>query len=241
MSLAGKVSVVTGGTSGIGAETALLLARHGSHVTVCGRSEERAHAFLVRSRAEGLELDFVPADCSVEGDVERLFATVVERHGGVDKVFANAGFEHAENHADTTKEIWDRLIANDLTSSYMTCRYAIAPLLERGRGGAICVMSSMVASVAYGFAAAFIPAQAAKEAMVRNLSAELGTGGDQSERDRTRLDPDAVAAALLRAVLRWRRGGREVVRRAASDRAPRRARGDRRSRRCSCSPTTPRS
>lgn len=177
MSLAGKVSVVTGGTSGIGAETALLLARHGSHVTVCGRSEERAHAFLVRSRAEGLELDFVPADCSIEGDVERLFATVVERHGGVDKVFANAGFEHAENHADTTKEIWDRLIANDLTSSYMTCRYAIAPLLERGRGGAICVMSSMVASVAYGFAAAFIPAQAAKEAMVRNLAAELGPAG----------------------------------------------------------------
>ena len=177
MSLEGKVSVVTGGTSGIGAETALLLARHGSRVVVCGRSAERAEAFLERGRSEGLELEYVQADCSVEDDVRQLFATVVERYGGVDKVFANAGFEHAENHEDTTKEIWDRMIANDLTSSYMTCRYAIAPLRARGPGGAICVMSSMVASIAYGFAAAFIPAQAAKEAMVRNLSAELGPSG----------------------------------------------------------------
>jgi NAD(P)-dependent dehydrogenase (short-subunit alcohol dehydrogenase family) len=177
MALAGKVSVVTGGTSGIGAETALLLARHGSTVVVCGRSAERADQFLAGAREEGLELDFVAADCSVEGDVERLFATVVEQHGGVDKVFSNAGFEHAESHADTTKEIWDHMIANDLTSSYMTCRYAIAPLRARGPGGAICVMSSMVASIAYGFAAAYIPAQAAKEAMVRNLAAELGPDG----------------------------------------------------------------
>jgi NAD(P)-dependent dehydrogenase (short-subunit alcohol dehydrogenase family) len=177
MSFTGKVSVVSGGTSGIGAETALLLARHGSRVVVCGRSAERAEEFLARARDEGLEIDFVRADCSVEEDVERLFATVVERHGAVDKVFSNAGFEHAENHADTTKEIWDHLIANDLTSSYMTCRYAIAPLRERGAGGAICVMSSMVASIAYGFAAAYIPAQAAKEAMVRNLAAELGPAG----------------------------------------------------------------
>jgi NAD(P)-dependent dehydrogenase (short-subunit alcohol dehydrogenase family) len=177
MSFVGKVSVVSGGTSGIGAETALLLARRGARVVVCGRSAERAEAFLELARAEGLEIDFVAADCSIEEDVERLFAVVVERHGGVDKVFANAGFEHAESHADTTKEIWDHLIANDLTSSYMTCRYAIAPLRERGAGGAICVMSSMVASIAYGFAAAFIPAQGAKEAMVRNLAAELGPGG----------------------------------------------------------------
>ncbi|MDP9222745.1 MAG: SDR family oxidoreductase [Actinomycetota bacterium] len=177
MSFVEKVSVVSGGTSGIGAETALLLARRGSRVVVCGRSAERGEAFLAQAQAEGLEIDFVAADCSVEEDVERLFAVVVERHGGVDKVFANAGFEHAESHADTTKQIWDHLIANDLTSSYMTCRYAIAPLRERGAGGAICVMSSMVASIAYGFAAAFIPAQGAKEAMVRNLAAELGPDG----------------------------------------------------------------
>jgi len=177
MSLTGKVAVVTGGTSGIGAETALLLAAHGAEVVVCGRTAERGERFLARAEAEGLKADFVAADCSSEADVQRLFTTVTETHGGVDKVFANAGFEHAENHADTTKEIWDRLIANDLTSSYMTCRYAIAPLRARGSGGAICVMSLMVSSIAFGFAAAYIPAQAAKEAMVRNLSAELGPAG----------------------------------------------------------------
>ena len=171
------VSVVTGGTSGIGAATALLLARKGSHVVVCGRDAERALPLLDRARDERLELEFVQADCSIEGDVQRLFNTVSQRYGGVDKVFANAGFEHAESHADTTRDIWDRIIANDLTSSYMTCRYAIAPLRARGPGGAICVMSSIVASVAYGYAAAFVPAQAGKEAMVRNLAAELGPQG----------------------------------------------------------------
>jgi NAD(P)-dependent dehydrogenase (short-subunit alcohol dehydrogenase family) len=167
-----SVAVVTGGTSGIGAATARVLAARGATVVVCARDEERGAAFAA---AEGV--DFVRADCSVEEDVAALFATAAARHGGVDRVFANAGFEHAESHADTTKAIWDRIVANDLTSSYLTCRYAIGPLRSRGPGGAICVMSSIVASVAYGFAAAFVPAQAAKEAMVRNLAAELGPDG----------------------------------------------------------------
>jgi NAD(P)-dependent dehydrogenase (short-subunit alcohol dehydrogenase family) len=174
MSLAGKVAVVTGGTSGIGGATALRLAGAGAQVVVCGRSAERGAAFLADA---GPGIEFVQADCSLEDDVRRLFDVAVARHGGVDLVFANAGFEHAESHADTTKEIWDRIVANDLTSSYLTCRYAIGPLRARGAGSAICVMSSMVGTVAYGFAAAFIPAQAAKEAMARNLAAELGPDG----------------------------------------------------------------
>src|SRR4051812_17719478 len=125
MTLAGKVAVVTGGTSGIGAATALRLAREGANVIVCGRSIDRGAAFLEDAHED---VEFVRADCSLEDDVRRLFDVVVERHGGVDLVFANAGFEHAESHADTTKEIWDRIIANDLTSTYLTCRYAIGPL-----------------------------------------------------------------------------------------------------------------
>jgi NAD(P)-dependent dehydrogenase (short-subunit alcohol dehydrogenase family) len=174
MSLEGKVAVVTGGTSGIGAATAQRLARAGAHVVVCGRSAERGDAFVAEA---GPGIEFLQADCSLEDDVRRLFDAAVERRGGVDLVFANAGFEHAESHADTTKEIWDRIVANDLTSTYLTCRYAIAPLRARGPGGALCLMSSMVGTVAYGFAAAFIPAQAAKEAMARNLAAELGPDG----------------------------------------------------------------
>ena len=176
MSFEGRVSIVTGGTSGIGAASAELLAREQSTVVVCGRSAERGASFVDAMKEKGLEVFYEPADCSVESDVERLFASVVDRFGGVDHLFSNAGFEHAESHADTTKEIWDRIIANDLTSTYMVLRYAIAPLTARGRGS-IVVMSSMVASIAYGFAAAFIPAQAAKEGMVRNLAAELGPRG----------------------------------------------------------------
>jgi NAD(P)-dependent dehydrogenase (short-subunit alcohol dehydrogenase family) len=176
MSFEGKISLVTGGTSGIGAATAELLARRGSSVVVCGRSVERGVAFADSMRSDSLDVVFEQADCSSEGDVNGFFAAAEKRFGGVDYVFSNAGFEHAETHADTTKEIWDRIIANDLTSTYMVLRRAIAPLKAR-EGGSIVVMSSMVASIAYGFAAAFIPAQAAKEGMVRNLAAELGQFG----------------------------------------------------------------
>lgn len=216
MPMEGKVSVVTGGTSGIGAAAALLLGRHGSRVVVCGRDPDRAVPVLNRARDEGLELEFAQADCSIEDDVRRLFETVAQRYGGVDKVFANAGFEHAESHADTTREIWDTIIANDLTSSYMTCRYAIAPLRARGSGGAICVMSSIVASVAYGFAAAFIPAQAAKEAMVRNLAAELGPQG-------IRVNGVAPGSTRTPSLIRFYEkysGGVEVGERWSADRHP---------------------
>jgi NAD(P)-dependent dehydrogenase (short-subunit alcohol dehydrogenase family) len=171
------IAVVTGGTSGIGAATALLLASGGAAVTVCGRSAERGKQFVDDAAERGISISYVAADCSVEEDVARLFAIAGEPAGGIDMVFANAGLEHAESHADTTTPIWDHVLANDLTSTYLTCRYAIAPLRRHGPGGAICITSSIVASVAFGFAAAFVPAQAAKEAMTRNLAAELGPSG----------------------------------------------------------------
>lgn len=176
MSFAGRVTVVTGGTSGIGAAVAELIAGRGGSVVVCGRNPERGAEFVELMQSKGLDVAFERADCSVEADVHELFTAVERRFGGIDHVFSNAGFEHAESHADTTKEIWDRIIANDLTGTYLVLRRAIAPLKARGRGS-IVVMSSMVASIAYGFAAAFIPAQAAKEGMVRNLAAELGPHG----------------------------------------------------------------
>ena len=227
MSLAGKVSVVTGGPRGSAPRRRCCSPGTARASSSAAAAPSGPRQFLdprprrgARARLRG------QADCSVEEDVERLFATVVERHGGVDKVFANAGFEHAENHADTTKEIWDRLIANDLTSSYMTCRYAIAPLRARGAGGAICVMSSMVASIAYGFAAAFIPAQAAKEAMVRNLSAELGARRDQGQRHRARLDAhavvDPVSSSCTPAESRRARSGAPTATRSAGSPSPRR-------------------
>lgn len=170
-SLTGKIAVVTGGTAGIGAATAELLAQRGAAVVVCGRNQERGALFVEKGRKAGLDLSFVTADCSLEQDISRLFAETVSERGPVDMVFANAGVEDRASHADTTKEIWDRLIANDLTSAYLTCRYAIDSIKA---GGAICVMSSIVANVNRGTSAAYVAAQAAKQAMARNLAAELG-------------------------------------------------------------------
>src|SRR5688572_2435740 len=86
--LAGKVAVVTGGSSGIGLATAQRFAAEGAHVFITGRRQPELDAAL---RSIDGKADAVLGDVSKLADLDRLYATVKERAGRVDVVFANAG------------------------------------------------------------------------------------------------------------------------------------------------------
>src|SRR5712692_5253441 len=89
----GKVALVTGGTSGIGRETAVLFAQRGAKVVIAGRREAEGKATVELIRKAGAEGLFVKTDISQAADVKALIEKTVQAFGGLDCAFNNAGVE----------------------------------------------------------------------------------------------------------------------------------------------------
>ncbi len=93
MELKDKVCLITGGTSGIGRETAVLFAQAGARVVIAGRREKEGQETIELIRGAGGDGLFVKTDVSRASEVEALVQTTVEKFGRLDIAFNNAGFE----------------------------------------------------------------------------------------------------------------------------------------------------
>src|SRR5271154_1450527 len=142
--LEGKVGIVTGGTSGIGRETAVLFAKAGAKVVVAGRRETEGEETVELVRAAGGDGLFVKTDVSKASEVEALVQKTVEKFGRLDVAFNNAGVEAAwapiirQSEAD-----WDRTIGINLKGVWLCLKFEIRQMLKQGGGGAIVNMSSI--------------------------------------------------------------------------------------------------
>ncbi len=96
MSFQEKVVLVTGGTSGIGRETAIQFAKAGAKVVLAGRRTEQGESVVSTIKADGGDAHFVQTDVTQEDQVERLVTATVERYGRLDIAFNNAGIELKE-------------------------------------------------------------------------------------------------------------------------------------------------
>jgi NAD(P)-dependent dehydrogenase (short-subunit alcohol dehydrogenase family) len=165
--LEGRVAIVTGGASGIGRASAELFAREGARVVVSDVQEDLGNEIVERIRAGGGDAVFVRADVSSEADVRAMVNAAVGRYGRLDVLFNNAGIEGEMGvpTAELSLEIWNRIVAINLTGVFLGCRYAIPEML-RGGGGAIINNASVAGLV--GFAG--IPAYAASKGGVVQLT-----------------------------------------------------------------------
>lgn len=142
--LEGRVGLVTGGTSGIGRDTALLFAKAGAKVVVAGRREVEGNETAELIRAAGGEGVFVKTDVSKGAEVEALIQKAVEKFGRLDIAFNNAGIEGVwvpiarQSEAD-----WDQTIAINLKGVWLCLKYEIRQMLTQGGGGAIVNMASI--------------------------------------------------------------------------------------------------
>src|SRR5271170_7043620 len=135
--LAGKVGLVTGGTSGIGRETAVLFAKAGAKVVVAGRRALEGEETIELVRAAGGEGLFVQTDVSKASEVEALIQKAVEKFGRLDVAFNNAGIEGVWTPiVRQSEEDWDRTIAINLKGVWLCLKYEIRQMLKQG-GGAI--------------------------------------------------------------------------------------------------------
>src|SRR5277367_1085364 len=152
----GKVGLVTGGTSGIGRETALLFAKAGAKVVVAGRREVEGNETIELMRTNGGDGLFVKTDVSKAAEVETLIQKAVEKFGRLDVAFNNAGIEGVWTPiVRQSEEDWDRTIAINLKGVWLCLKYEIRQMLKQGGSGAIVNMASIAGLVGVAGAAAY--------------------------------------------------------------------------------------
>lgn len=132
----GKVALVTGGSSGIGLATVAGFAREGATVILASRDEARARAALAEIGAGGA-VSWIGCDTASGTDVEKLHATIEQRHGRLDYAFNNGGSgARFAPVASATEAAWRQVMDGYLTSVFLCMRQQI-PLMLRGGGGVI--------------------------------------------------------------------------------------------------------
>jgi NAD(P)-dependent dehydrogenase (short-subunit alcohol dehydrogenase family) len=154
--LANKVVLVTGGTSGIGRETAVLFAKSGAKVVVAGRREREGKETVEMIHAAGSTGLFVKTDVSRAVEVEALIQNTVEQFGRLDVAFNNAGHEGVwVPIVQQSEEDWDRTINVNLKGVWLCLKYEIKQMLKQGGGGAIVNMASIQGLVGAARVAAY--------------------------------------------------------------------------------------
>jgi 3-oxoacyl-[acyl-carrier protein] reductase len=141
--LEGKSALVTGGSSGIGAATAEVLAREGANVAFTyRRNAEGAARTLERVEAQGVKGLMLQADVADFARAAEVVAEVQEAFGGLDILVNNAGANWDKVIWKMTEEMWDHVLATDLKGVFNYIR-AVAPIFRAQKGGKIVTVSSI--------------------------------------------------------------------------------------------------
>src|SRR5471030_2799253 len=165
--LAGKIAVVTGGSSGIGLATAKRFVEEGAHVVITGRREKElkdAAAFIKRN------VTTVVGDVSRLEDLDRLYAVVNEKHGHIDILFANAGAGTIALLAVATEGHFDQTFDVNVKGTFFTVQKAL-PLFKDG--GSIILNSSVSNVLGLPGFTAYAASKAAVRSFARGWTMEL--------------------------------------------------------------------
>ena len=172
--LEGKVAIVTGAASGIGAAVARRFAADGAAVCVSDLHADPARAVadeLVRGGARAIA---IAADVSDERAVAELVDRTVAELGALDVMVNNAGIgERPVPIDERPAEEWTRVIATNLNSVFFGIKHASRAMKKAGRGGAILNMSSILGSVAFNGAPAYTAAKHGVNGLTKAAALEL--------------------------------------------------------------------
>ncbi|GAA1145329.1 MULTISPECIES: 3-oxoacyl-ACP reductase FabG [Streptomyces violaceusniger group] len=139
-----RVALVTGATSGIGLAAARTLAQQGHRVYICARDGNAVAATVKTLRYENLDVDGSPADVRSKEDIEAVVRAAVARFGPIDVLVNNAGRSGGGVTADIADELWDDVVATNLTSVFRMTREVLnaGGMRQKKRGRIINVAST---------------------------------------------------------------------------------------------------
>jgi NAD(P)-dependent dehydrogenase (short-subunit alcohol dehydrogenase family) len=174
--LAGKVAVITGAGSGIGAAMAVLFAREGAAVVAADFDAAAAQETAEQIAAAGGGALALQVDVADAAGVERMVTRTVEQLGRLDILCNNAGIGVAAVCHETSESDWDRTMAVDLKGVFLGCKYAIPHMLAQG-GGVICNTSSAAGQVGVLNRAAYCAAKAGVLGLTKSIAIDYAERG----------------------------------------------------------------
>jgi NAD(P)-dependent dehydrogenase (short-subunit alcohol dehydrogenase family) len=166
----GKVCLVTGGGSGIGLATCQRFATEGGKVVVVDLNDEHGRDAVKQLTGTGAEAIFARADVSNSAEVRAAIDSAIAKWGRVDVVVNNAAMMTFKPVVDLSEEDWNRVLAVNLTSVFLFCKYAVPHIPA---GGAIVNTSSVHAHQTEPTVAPYAASKAGIEGLVRCLAQEL--------------------------------------------------------------------
>ncbi|MGH2539995.1 MAG: SDR family NAD(P)-dependent oxidoreductase [Actinomycetota bacterium] len=172
MRLDGKVALISGGGSGIGAAIARRFSAEGARVVVTGRREEPLRA--IAGEVGGLAF---PGDVTDPAHAPAAVAGAIEAFGGLDIVVANAGVGYGGSVGDVSDETWRVTIDVNLSGALALVRAAMPPLEAGGRRGAIVLIASVSGFVASRSSAAYVASKAAMIGLAKSIAVDAGPRG----------------------------------------------------------------
>jgi NAD(P)-dependent dehydrogenase (short-subunit alcohol dehydrogenase family) len=173
-----KVALVTGGTSGIGRDTAILFSKAGAKVVVAGRREKEGQEVVDAIRAAGGDALFVTTDVAKSADVQALVQKSVEKFGRLDIAFNNAGIEgNWIPIVDQSEENWDRTIDINVKGVWLCLKFEIQQMLKQGTGGAIVNMSSIAGLMGGAGAGTYCASKHAVIGLTKSAALETSRNG----------------------------------------------------------------
>lgn len=168
MKLEGKVAIITGAGSGIGRVASLLFAQEGARMAIADKNKEAADETVVQIVAAGGEAIAVQVDVTITAEICAMVERVMQGFGQIDILYNHAGINRRASLVDLEEDDWNAVIATNLKSIYLGCKYVLPHMIARRRGA---IINTGGTFSFYG--APEIPAYAAAKGGVLNLTKQI--------------------------------------------------------------------
>lgn len=183
MRLDGKVALITGAGSGIGAASARYMAELGASVTLAGIPAEGVEEVAAELAGRGGKTFAIPVDVTKDAEVKTAVARTVEVFGKLDIVVANAGIQRHNtdvNLFEMEEEEWERTQDVNLRGVFRTVKHGLARMIEQGNGGSVVIVSSITAIQGRTPNVSYMTAKTGLLGLNRHIAVHYGDKGIRS-------------------------------------------------------------